>query len=69
MPETNSVPQDPAHVAIELAAALDAEKCEYAIGGAIALGFWAEPRGTLDVDVTLFLPPKELSNCVRICKG
>ena len=66
MSEKNSPPQDPAQVARDLAAALDAAKCEYAIGGAIALGFWAEPRGTIDVDVTLFLPPKELSNCVRI---
>lgn len=31
-----------------------------AIGGAIALGFWTEPRATLDVDVTLFLPPTDL---------
>jgi hypothetical protein len=64
--ERNSAPQDPAQVARDLAAALDAVKCEYAIGGAIALGFWAEPRGTIDVDVTLFLPPKELSGCIRL---
>jgi len=29
----------------------------YAIGGAIALGFYAAPRATLDVDVNVFLPP------------
>ncbi|MEX0613820.1 MAG: hypothetical protein WD229_17005, partial [Pirellulales bacterium] len=40
--------------------------CEYALGGAIALGFWAEPRGTLDVDVTLFLPPGQPTACVRV---
>jgi hypothetical protein len=49
-----------------LAAALDAISCEYALGGAIALGYWAEPRGTLDVDLTLFLPPKQPSQCVRL---
>ena len=36
----------------QLAAALDEAGCEYALGGAIALGFWTAPRGTLDVDVT-----------------
>jgi hypothetical protein len=49
----------------QLAAALERENCEYALGGAIALGFWGEPRGTLDVDVTLFPSPNQPSNCVR----
>jgi hypothetical protein len=40
-------------VARDLARALVARGQEYALGGAIALGFWGEPRGTLDVDVTL----------------
>jgi hypothetical protein len=49
-----------------LAAELDAAQCEYAVGGAIALGIWAEPRGTLDVDVTLFLPHDQPTACVRL---
>jgi hypothetical protein len=49
-----------------LAASLDEAKCEYAIGGAIALGFWTSPRGTLDVDVTLFLPTDQPAGCVRL---
>jgi hypothetical protein len=44
---------DPAQVAQAIAAALEAAGCDYALGGAIALGFWAEPRGTVDVDVTI----------------
>jgi hypothetical protein len=28
----------------------------YAIGGAIAYGFWGNPRGTRDLDVNVFLP-------------
>lgn len=44
-------------VAEQLAKALDERGCEYALGGAIALSYWAEPRGTMDVDLTLFLPP------------
>lgn len=50
----------------QIAAALDGVGCEYALGGAIALGFWTAPRGTLDVDVTLFLPPDKPTQCVRI---
>ncbi len=53
-----NLPADPDsyQVAEELACRLDAVHCEYALGDAIALGFWSEPRGTLDVDVTLYLP-------------
>jgi hypothetical protein len=51
-------------VARDLAAALDARGQEYALGGAIALGFWGEPRGTLDVDVTLFLAADKPSECL-----
>ncbi|MCB9689749.1 MAG: hypothetical protein H6738_21715 [Alphaproteobacteria bacterium] len=29
----------------------------YAIGGAIALGYWGAPRGTQDVDLNVFLGP------------
>lgn len=57
---------DAVQVAQSLAAALDAANCEYALGGAIALGFWGTPRGTLDVDVTLFLPADQPTACVRL---
>jgi hypothetical protein len=49
-----------------VAAALQAAGQEYALGGALALGFWVEPRGTLDVDVTLFILPEKPSSCVRL---
>ena len=42
-------------VASMLAAALDAAGVPYAIGGAIALGVWSDPRGTYDVDINLFV--------------
>jgi hypothetical protein len=51
-------------VAQQLAAALDAQGQEYALGGAIALGYWGEPRGTVDVDLTLFLPADKPSQCI-----
>ncbi len=49
----------------QLVAALDSLGQEYALGGAISLGYWSEPRGTVDVDLTLFLPPEKPSQCIR----
>ena len=46
-------------VARRLADALEAEGIEYAIGGAIALGYYANPRATVDVDINIFVPPRE----------
>jgi hypothetical protein len=60
------VDPDSYQVAEELTARLEAARCEYALGGAIALGFWAEPRGTLDVDVTLYLPLDPPTRCVEL---
>ncbi|HEX3600499.1 MAG TPA: hypothetical protein VHU84_10180 [Lacipirellulaceae bacterium] len=69
MPDNErKIPVDPDsyQVAEELAARLEAIGCEYALGGAIALGFWAEARGTLDVDVTLYLPLDDPAGCLQI---
>lgn len=60
------MPVNPAELAQRLAGKLDSLEIEYAIGGAIALGFWGEPRGTLDVDLTLFLSPAKPSICVEL---
>jgi hypothetical protein len=35
---------------------LDEAKVPHAIGGALALAYYAEPRATVDVDVNLFIP-------------
>lgn len=66
MPEADPAGPPPNALAIccRLAAQLEQRQQEYAIGGAIALGFWGAPRGTLDVDVTLYLPPDQPSQCV-----
>ena len=42
-------------VATKLATALESARVPYAIGGAIALGAWSDPRGTHDVDLNLFV--------------
>lgn len=54
MPEPSPPPV--AEVAAALAERLERAGCDYALGGAIALSCWAEPRGTVDVDVSLYLP-------------
>lgn len=53
-------------VAARLGGRLEQRGVEYAIGGALALGYWGEPRGTLDVDLTLLLPAAEVSACLRL---
>jgi hypothetical protein len=58
--------RNPAELAQKLAAALDARQIDYAIGDALALGFWGEPRGTLDVDITLFVSPAQPADCVKL---
>jgi hypothetical protein len=65
----DALPVNAAQIAREIAATMESAGCDYAIGGAIALGYWAEPRGTLDVDVTLFLPPKDVAECVGLLKS
>jgi hypothetical protein len=46
-----------AEVARALADALQRQALPYAIGGAIALGYYAVPRATVDVDVNVFIAP------------
>lgn len=66
MPSSHRPVPDAAAVAAEMAARLEQQQCEYALGGAIALGYWGEPRGTVDVDLTVFVPPDQPSGCVRL---
>ena len=42
-------------VALRFAAALDAAEIPYAVGGALALAVWSDPRATKDVDINLFV--------------
>ena len=59
-------PINAAVVAAELAKKLESLGQEYALGGAIALGYWGTPRGTVDVDLTIYLPPEQPSRCVSL---
>lgn len=50
----------------ELVGILEGSDTPYAIGGAIALGFWAQPRATKDIDVTLWCSPQELRRALSL---
>jgi hypothetical protein len=58
-----SAPINAVMVAARLAAKLEARGQEHAFGGAIALGYWGVPRGTVDVDLTLYVSPERPSEC------
>ena len=45
----------PPELAVEVSAWLTDAGIQHAVGGAIAFGFHAEPRGTLDVDMNVFV--------------
>jgi hypothetical protein len=62
-------PQDVVEVAVQLADFFHSRNLEYAFGDALALGFWAAPRGTLDVDLTLFVSADEPEECVSILEN
>jgi hypothetical protein len=57
---------DPAELAVHLARHLEGRRVPYAIGGAIAYGFWGNPRGTRDLDVNVFLPPAEAGHALDV---
>ena len=44
--------------------ALSAAKLPHAIGGALALAYYAEPRATIDVDLNLFVTPEHWKEVV-----
>ncbi len=69
MPEKNSTKLEIIEVAQRLARDIEAAGIEYGIGGAIALGYWAQPRGTLDVDITIYLPANQPTGCVRLLQS
>jgi hypothetical protein len=55
-----------ADVARQLAERLENRGLDYALGGAIALGYWGAPRGTIDVDVTIYVPIDRPMDCARL---
>jgi len=66
MPPESDLPRDVVDVVVQIAERLKGQHQDYAIGGAIALGYWATPRGTVDADVTLYLPPDRHDRCIEL---
>lgn len=46
-------------IARRLADVLERHSVRYAIGGALALAYYAPPRATVDVDINVFVPPHD----------
>lgn len=46
-----------------IAQALEKSQIPYAFGGAIALAYYAAPRGTEDIDVNVFLKAEQAATC------
>ena len=57
---------DPFEIATLLARALQHAQIPYAIGGAIAYGVWGDPRGTMDVDINLFVTHDAFPNALDV---
>jgi len=57
-----SAEPDALEAALRIAAALEARKVPYALGGALAYGLWAVPRATVDVDVNVFVEGDSLAD-------
>ena len=51
---------DALELGLRIASELEARSVPYALGGALAFGAAGLPRGTLDVDVNVFLAPEKL---------
>lgn len=66
---TRPEPPEPLEAARRLADAFEASGIPYAIGGALALAFWAVPRATKDVDVNVFLGPADIGRVVAVLRG
>jgi hypothetical protein len=63
-------PRTAAEIARAVADELERQGLPYAIGGALALGFYAPPRATVDVDVNIFVPPEhDLDRALEALRG
>lgn len=59
----------PLEKALVLVRAFKAGGIPFALGGAIALSYWAEPRATLDIDVNVFVPEREAAHVLAVVAG
>ncbi len=53
-------------ITLETHKALSSARIPHAIGGAIALGYYAEPRSTIDLDINIFLTEEDLKRVFEV---
>ena len=57
-------------VARRLADALEGHELKYAVGGALALAYYAPPRAPIDVDINVFVSPwKDLDSALAVLRS
>lgn len=66
---TPPAPSNAADAGLEIARALEADQIPYALGGALALGAHGVPRGTLDVDINVFVDDATLPRLVACLRA
>lgn len=54
---------------LQLARAFKQHDIPFALGGAMALAYWAEPRATLDIDVNVFVPERDAARVLGVVRG
>jgi hypothetical protein len=60
---------DAFQAAAEIGTKLVEREIDYAVGGALALGFWtARPRATIDADINLFISPQDTDRCLDLLR-
>lgn len=62
-------PQSALEGGLLIARAFTRADIPYALGGALALGVWGVPRGTLDVDVNVFVAEARLGEVGEVLRG
>lgn len=69
-PSVTQLPEDAVAASVHVTRPLEAAGIGYAIGGAVAYGYWGVPRATVDVDLNLFVDDAQLGAAIdRLCEG
>ncbi len=64
MPDATNIPLPDKVISIH--ESLDAAGIPHALGGALALAYYAEPRATIDIDLNLFVPVERWQEVVDV---
>ena len=59
----------PPELAVKICGMLRSARIEHAVDGALALGFYAEPRGTYDLDLNIFVASEEAETALNVLRG